>query len=49
MQKTKVEKKIVLSHPLVSMLYSNNRIYVGTISKQYMALKENGSLDFSIV
>ena len=49
MQKTKIEKKIVLSHPLVSMLYSNDRIYIGTISKQYMSLKENGSLDFSIV
>ena len=49
LQKTKIEKKIVLSHPLVSMLYSDNRIYIGTISKQYMSLKENGSLDFSIV
>lgn len=31
------------------MLYSENRIYIGTISKQYMSLKESGSLDFSIV
>lgn len=30
------------------MLYSENRIYLGTISKQYMSIKENGSLDFSI-
>ena len=49
LQKTKIEKKIVLAHPIVSMLYSDNRIYLGTISKQYMSLKESGSLDFSIV
>ena len=49
LQKTKIEKKIVLSHPLVSMLYTDNRIYIGTISKQYMSLKESGSLDFCIV
>ena len=49
LKETKIEKRIVLSHPIVSMLYSENRIYIGTISKQYMSLKESGSLDFSIV
>ena len=49
LKKTKIEKKIILSHPIVSMLYSDNRIYLGTISKQYISLKENGSLEFSIV
>jgi Bardet-Biedl syndrome 1 protein len=49
LKKTKLEKKIIISHPLVSMLYSEDRIYLSTISKQYMSIKENGSLDFSIV
>ena len=48
LEKTKIEKKIVLSHHIVSMLYADERIYVGSISKQYMSLKKNGSLDFSI-
>ena len=48
LQKTKIEKRIVLSHPIVSMLYSEYNIYIGNICKQYIGLKESGSPFFTI-
>ena len=49
LNKTKIEKKIILSNSIVSMLYYDEKIFIGTTSKQYMSLKENGSVEFSIV
>ena len=48
LKKTKVTKSIIVAQPMVNLLSSEKNIYIGTIGKNYIALKYNGSQEFSI-
>ena len=48
MKKTKVFKTIIVSHPMINLLSSERAIYIGTIAKNYIALKKSGEQEFCI-
>ena len=48
LQKTKIQKLIIVSQPMVNLLSCEKNIYLGTIGKNYVALKYTGTEEFSI-
>ena len=48
LKNTKVNKTIIVSQPMINLLSSDKFIYLGTIGKQYIALKYGGLEEFSI-
>ena len=48
LQKTKLQKLIIVSQPIVNLLSCDKNIYLGTIGKNYVALKYTGTEEFSI-
>ena len=49
LKKTKITKTIIISQPVVNLLSSDKAIYLGTIGKNYIALKYTGTQEFSII
>lgn len=48
MKKTKIHRTIIVSQPIVNLLSSDKSIYLGTIGKNYIALKHSGAQEFCI-
>ena len=48
LKKMKITKTIIVSQPMTNLLSSDKAIYVGTIGKNYLALKHTGTQEFSI-
>ena len=48
LKRTKITKTIIISQPIVNLLSSDKAIYLGTIGKNYIALKYSGTQEFSI-
>ena len=48
LQKTKLQKLIIVSQPIVNLLTCDKNIYLGTIGKNYVSLKYTGTEEFSI-
>ena len=48
LKKTKINKTIVVSQPMINLLTSDKYIYLGTIGKNYISLKYGGLEEFSI-
>ena len=48
LKKTKINKTIIVSQPMINLLTSDKYIYLGTIGKNYISLKYGGLEEFSI-
>ena len=48
LKKTKVTKTIIISQPMINLLSSDKAIYLGTIGKNYIAIRPTGTQEFSI-
>lgn len=48
LKKTKVTKTIIISQPMINVLSSDKAIYLGTIGKNYIAIRPTGTQEFSI-
>ena len=48
LKKTKINKTIIVSQPMINLLTSDKFIYLGTIGKNYISLKYGGLEEFSI-